>query len=134
MGFCESIDRERIDSIQMINAWCTLIWARYLLKSRNLEQLISLLEARKAKCRRKLTYSEAKRFLYQIQQAKRFLLFRNACLEDSLALFLLSTQKKVAVDWCIGSRLAPFSSHAWIEVEEKPVDEDVGAYQKVIQV
>lgn len=118
----------------MIRAWWALIWSNYLLKSRNLEQLILFLKARKAKCVRKLTQKEAKQLFHQIQQAKQFLLWRNACLEDSLALFLLATQKKAAVDWCIGTRLAPFASHAWVEVEQKAINEDVCSYQKIIQV
>ncbi|WP_169501837.1 lasso peptide biosynthesis B2 protein [Kribbella catacumbae] len=48
---------------------------------------------------------------------------RSACLEASLAAFLLTALTGRAVDWCIGCRFSPAESHAWIETGQRPVGE-----------
>lgn len=48
---------------------------------------------------------------------------RSACLEASLAAFLLTAFTGRAVDWCIGCRFQPAESHAWIETGHLPVGE-----------
>jgi hypothetical protein len=44
-------------------------------------------------------------------------------LENSLAAVLAAAARGRVVDWCIGARLAPFASHAWIETDGNPVGE-----------
>lgn len=48
---------------------------------------------------------------------------RSACMEASLAAFLLTALTGRAVDWCIGCRFCPAESHAWIETGQRPVGE-----------
>lgn len=117
----------------MIRLCFALVLAWMLLKARNLEQLLPWLEKRKAKCQKDLTMQEAEEALDQIQRIKGFFLWRNACLEESLALFIWSTSQKKSVNWCVGVRLAPFASHAWVEVQEEAL-ENVAAYEKMIQI
>ncbi|MFC0623647.1 lasso peptide biosynthesis B2 protein [Kribbella deserti] len=48
---------------------------------------------------------------------------RSACMEASLAAFLLTALTGRSVDWCIGCRFQPAESHAWIETGLRPVGE-----------
>jgi hypothetical protein len=50
---------------------------------------------------------------------------REGCLPRSLATTLLCRTRGAWPTWCVGvHRLPPFSPHAWVEVDEHPVDED----------
>lgn len=51
---------------------------------------------------------------------------RAACLELSLATVLTSAVHRRHVDWCIGCRLDPCQSHAWVEADGVPVAEATG--------
>lgn len=48
---------------------------------------------------------------------------RVACLEVSLATVILAALHRRSVRWCIGARLMPYASHAWIEIDGRPVGE-----------
>ncbi|MFC0627466.1 lasso peptide biosynthesis B2 protein [Kribbella deserti] len=48
---------------------------------------------------------------------------RSACMEASLAAFLLTALTGRAIDWCIGCRFGPAQSHAWVETGQLPVSE-----------
>jgi hypothetical protein len=86
----------------MIRAGMSLIYASLLIKIFNVEKLKPLLFKRKAKCKEKMSMEEAEQALMGIEKAKHFFLSRTACLEQSLATFLLATSNKKSVDWCIG--------------------------------
>jgi hypothetical protein len=120
----------------MIRAWLSLVFATYLIKLRNLEQISSMLRKRKEACEEEWSYREAEQAMHIVEKTKRFFLSRTACLEQSLALFLLATSKKKSVDFCVGVRLSPFGSHAWIEVNGIPVEETeiVKTFQKILIV
>ncbi|RAL25714.1 lasso peptide biosynthesis B2 protein [Thermoflavimicrobium daqui] len=120
----------------MIRAWVSLIHAIYLIKTRSLEQLEPLLNKRKSKCKDIWAIHEAEQAFYQIEKAKKFFFIRTACLEQSLALYLLATSKGKSVDWCVGVRLAPFASHAWIEIKGVPFKESetVEVYEKILTI
>ena len=50
---------------------------------------------------------------------------REGCLPRSLATILLCRVRGRWPTWCVGARrLPPFGAHAWVEVDELPVDED----------
>ena len=51
---------------------------------------------------------------------------RAACLEQSLALYLLLRRRGVAADLKLGVQPLPFYAHAWVEVDGRPVDERAG--------
>ncbi|WP_176786475.1 lasso peptide biosynthesis B2 protein [Thermoactinomyces sp. DSM 45892] len=61
---------------------------------------------------------------------------RVACLEESLAFVLLAFMNGKAIDWCVGVKLAPFSSHSWVEVNGVPFQEseDINRYQRILVV
>ncbi|MFB6726350.1 lasso peptide biosynthesis B2 protein [Kribbella sp. NPDC056345] len=48
---------------------------------------------------------------------------RSACMESSLTAVLLAASTGHCVEWCIGCRFSPAESHAWIEVDQRPVGE-----------
>ncbi|MEV6986661.1 lasso peptide biosynthesis B2 protein [Sphaerisporangium sp. NPDC051017] len=48
---------------------------------------------------------------------------RAACLENSVAAVLAAAIRGRAVHWCVGGRLAPYSTHAWIETDTGPAGE-----------
>ncbi|MBD1373984.1 lasso peptide biosynthesis B2 protein [Hazenella sp. IB182357] len=74
------------------------------------------------------------RYQRKLSQAKKYMMSRSACLEESIALFLLATSYRKSVDWCVGVRLAPFSSHAWIEVQGNEIGESIEGYKKIFCV
>jgi ATP-binding cassette subfamily B protein len=91
---------------------------------------------KKKDCKAVMCYDDAELALQKIIKAKSFFLNRTACLEQSLALFLLASFQGQSVDWCVGTRLAPFASHAWIEVNGVPVQEEqsIELYKKILVV
>lgn len=48
---------------------------------------------------------------------------RAACLEMSLAFIVFSLLTRHSATWCIGILTDCFSSHAWVEIENKPFRE-----------
>lgn len=72
---------------------------------------------------RPATASEAQRVVAARNWATRWFPGRAACLEVSLAAFLISLTRGRWVDWCIGCRFRPAESHAWIEAAGQPVGE-----------
>ncbi|MBD1372841.1 lasso peptide biosynthesis B2 protein [Hazenella sp. IB182357] len=118
----------------MIYAWFYLLYASYLLKTRSLEQIQTILIERKLKCMAEGIEQDIEEKLELVLKVNRFYFTRTACLENSLALFLWTTSKGEAINWCVGVRLAPFSSHAWIEVDGQPVGESIDHYKKIIVI
>jgi hypothetical protein len=120
----------------MIKAWIVLLYATIIIKFRSLEQISLMLKKRKTKCIETWTYDEVDSTLNQVESAKKLFLFRVACLEQSLTIFLLATSNKKSVDLCVGIRLAPFVSHAWIEVNGIPVREPdaIETYKKILVI
>jgi ATP-binding cassette subfamily B protein len=120
----------------MTRAWISLFLATFLIKSYSLKEITALMKKRKLKCKMKLSPLEAKMAFQKIEKSKTLFLTRTACLEQSLALFLLATSKGKSVDWCVGIRLSPFTSHAWTEVDGRPIQESesIECYKKVIFV
>jgi len=62
---------------------------------------------------------------------------RAGCIELSLAMALFCLLHRRTATWCVGVRMGPFESHAWVEVNGEPVceDNDVSAiFRKVITV
>jgi hypothetical protein len=78
-------------------------------------------------CRRDATPDEAEIAALAAQAAGRWFPGRAACLENSLAAVLTAAARGRAVDWCIGARTAPFTSHAWIQTRGRPAGEPAEA-------
>lgn len=57
-----------------------------------------------------------------LKKGRRFHLLRCECLEESIAITYLLREYGPQI--CIGVRTLPFSSHAWVEVNGKAVNED----------
>lgn len=66
---------------------------------------------------------QAAEFVAAVAAAGRSARGRVACLERSLAVTLLGVVRRRRVEWCIGARLLPYATHAWIEVDGRPVGE-----------
>lgn len=83
-----------------------------------------------------MTFEEAIIAYASMQKVKRVLWLRLACLETSLAMVMYAYWERKSVDWCIGVKLAPFESHAWIEIHGVPVDDKEGieSYQKILTI
>jgi hypothetical protein len=58
------------------------------------------------------------------------------CLPRSLAATLLCRLRGTWPTWCTGVRTAPFAAHAWIAVDDQPVDEpaDTSTYRPLLRV
>jgi hypothetical protein len=59
-----------------------------------------------------------------------------SCLPCAIATALLCRLRGTWPTWCIGTRLDPFRSHAWVEAEGNPVDEPFtsGHYHRIMVV
>jgi hypothetical protein len=73
--------------------------------------------------RRTADEREAERAIAARDWAMRWFPGRAACLENSLAAFIFVTLHGRGVDWCIGCRFLPAESHAWIQINSRPVGE-----------
>ncbi|MEV0600367.1 lasso peptide biosynthesis B2 protein [Streptomyces sp. NPDC050315] len=58
------------------------------------------------------------------------------CVPRSLATVLLCRARGVWPTWCAGARIYPFSAHAWVEAQGRPVDEPPGTdrYRVIMRV
>ncbi|MRG29688.1 lasso peptide biosynthesis B2 protein [Laceyella tengchongensis] len=99
-----------------------------------IEQIQSLLRILKKRCKQDMALREAKVIASCVHSARRIFWGRVACLETSLSIFLLALLKQRSVQWCLGVKLGPFASHAWIEVEGIPLDEEAKEYRKIITI
>jgi hypothetical protein len=63
---------------------------------------------------------------------------RTACLESSLAEYLMMTTLRLAVDWVIGAAADPYRFHAWVEVDNAPIasdsNVDFGEFRRVLKI
>lgn len=75
------------------------------------------------RCRQPATAAEATSMTSAIRTAARYRAGRVACLEHSLAAVILAGLRRRSVQWCIGARLMPYASHAWIELDGRPIGE-----------
>ncbi|GGR59975.1 MULTISPECIES: lasso peptide biosynthesis B2 protein [Streptomyces] len=58
------------------------------------------------------------------------------CLQRSLATTLLCRMRGTWPTWCSGVRTPPFTAHAWVEAEGRPVGEpaDIGSFHHLLTV
>lgn len=120
----------------MIRSVFCLVKALWLIRTKKIEDIRRILQQRKMNCAESWTIDEAEKAAEQMDKLNRFFFIRIACLERSLALSLLATSCGKKVDWIVGVKLSPFASHAWIEVEGKPVKEmeNLQKYKKMVVV
>lgn len=75
------------------------------------------------RCRQSATPVEAASMTTAVRSAARHRSGRVACLEQSLAAVLMAGLRRRSIQWCIGARLMPYASHAWIEIDGRPIGE-----------
>ncbi|MEV5887219.1 lasso peptide biosynthesis B2 protein [Streptomyces sp. NPDC052020] len=58
------------------------------------------------------------------------------CLQRSLATALLCRLRGIWPTWCTGVRTPPFTAHAWVEADGRPVGEpaDTPTYRRIVTV
>jgi hypothetical protein len=112
------------------------MYATFLIRVCRLETLKSSLQKKKMRCKKKLSLAEAEMFCQNINKSQQYCLFRVACLERTLAIFLLAISSGKSVDMVVGVQLSPFESHAWIEASGVPVQEEqaIETYKKILVV
>ncbi|MGI5187668.1 lasso peptide biosynthesis B2 protein [Promicromonospora sp. CA-289599] len=66
---------------------------------------------------------EAERVVSAVRWASRWLPFRIACLEESIAAVLVLAARRRSVTWCHGVAPDPVQFHAWIQTHGSPVAE-----------
>lgn len=59
----------------------------------------------------------------------------DGCIKRSLGMYMILWLQGKHCSWCTGYIMDPFRSHAWIEINSKPVGEpsDISHYKKVIE-
>ena len=60
----------------------------------------------------------------------------NGCLQRSVAVMLWGIIARRTPDWISGFQVSPFIAHAWVEIDGKPIGEeiDLSKFQKIIFV
>ncbi|WP_309112752.1 lasso peptide biosynthesis B2 protein [Saccharothrix sp.] len=87
--------------------------------------------------RRPATPREVLRVLHAIDSGARFMPFRVACLERSLAAVYLLGLRGHGVTWCQGVRTPPFEAHAWVSDHAgNPIGEPdtTATYQRLLVI
>jgi hypothetical protein len=59
---------------------------------------------------------------------------REACLLRSVAVALLCRLDGVWATWVVGVRTSPFESHAWIEADGLPIDEEIDVRRTYVPI
>jgi hypothetical protein len=72
---------------------------------------------------RSCSSEEAYNLVRAVRRPARWYLGQSACRELSVAAFLAGAIFGRPPDWCLGSQFGPIIHHAWIEVDQVPVDE-----------
>ncbi|MGW2704581.1 lasso peptide biosynthesis B2 protein [Streptomyces sp. NPDC001340] len=89
-------------------------------------------------CRREATPSQGAASLAAVRRAAVLYPGRAACLETSLATFMMLALGRRRTDWCIGTAVDPYRFHAWIEAQGTPVraPDDYGAeaFRRILSV
>ena len=121
MALCEN--NSKLEWTERFKGLLALLTAYIALRFFSLLTISQLLRAAKRYCSRPMSLEEANTAWEAVQQAHPSILGRIACLEFSLALVFFAFSKGLDVTWCIGVKLRPFESHAWIEINDKPFRE-----------
>lgn len=114
-----------------------LLSAWLLTRCLSMEKIQEMLESwKKRKNVSSITFSEATVVHQSMQRMKSWVWLRLACLETALALVIYVYLEKKSIDFCIGVKLYPFESHAWVEVKGVPVQEpeEITRYKKLLVI
>lgn len=109
---------------ERLEAHAALVLAYLALRCLNLFTIAEIVRFLKRRCKRDLTLNEANHIWRALRRARLSHLGREACLEMSLAVVLIACAKRSSVTWCVGVSIAPFTAHAWIEVEGVSISEE----------
>ncbi|MCK2245229.1 MULTISPECIES: lasso peptide biosynthesis B2 protein [unclassified Crossiella] len=88
-------------------AWAVLRLIRF-------DRLTAAAEALARTTQRAATAEETQRALDMVTAGARWIPGRVACLERSLAAFVILAVCRRGVSWCIGVRTPPITAHAWL--------------------
>lgn len=90
---------------------------------RSMSRLIDLAAIATRSTSRSATTSEANQVVTAVRWASRWIPFRVACLEESIAAVLVLAARRRRVTWCHGVAPDPVQFHAWIQTHGSPVAE-----------
>ena len=94
-----------------------------ILRLLKLNQIIRMLHLAKGYCSREIDAEYASVVWEAVRQADFYFPGRLACMELSLAFVIFALTKRTSVKWCVGVKIDPFESHAWVEIGNKPFGE-----------
>lgn len=96
--------------------------------ARSLRFVKWLSESGAAECRDAALTDET---MQRVATAAAFYPRRALCLEQSMTLFVLLRRRGVPADLRVGIQTLPFSAHAWVEVDGKPINEKQGHIEQL---
>ncbi len=108
-----------------LSALLAVMVAVTLVKVSPLRATLAIVGFLKRTTRRTARVSDARTAVAARDWAVRYFPGRAACMERSLAAFLVCRARGRAVDWCLGCRFDPCEAHAWIETEGEAIGEPV---------
>jgi hypothetical protein len=97
--------------------------AYLLLRVFSIEKIAKFLKFSKRICTYETSFLDASRLCQIVKFSDKFIPFRIACLEHSLAVALIAITERKEITWCLGVKNKPFTAHAWIELNGYPVEE-----------
>ena len=102
---------------------CAVVVAALVLRALPFHRVRSLASVMTRRTANPASATEAGAALAAVDAGGAQLPFRVACLERSLAATLMLAWRRRRVAWCVGVKLAPLASHAWIAVDGNPIGE-----------
>lgn len=111
----------------IVEVLCTLAYIKVALAFAGATKFIDTLKTRTSKCPRspREWQFEMARIKAAYSIAVRIFPRRVECLTRSLTLYVLARKRRIPVQFHIGVRKFPFTSHAWIELNGPVFPEDI---------
>lgn len=97
-----------------------LVTAYIAIRCLSVSRISKIIVMAKRHCHENIHIEEANIAWEAVCQAISFFPGRIACMELSLALTFFALSKGLLITWCMGVRIKPFGSHAWVEIDDKP--------------
>lgn len=99
---------------------------------RSMSRLIALAATAARSTTRSATAAEADQVVTAVRWVSRWMPFRIACLEESIAVVLVLAARRRGVTWCHGIAPDPVQFHAWIQTDGSPIAEPLTTSQYTV--
>lgn len=113
----------KISKLQYFLGFLSLLISCVIIRLLPCSTIYKMIQDSKKLCYRNIKVSEANIAWEAVRRLNFIFLGRVACFEISVAIVLFALFHRLSVTWCMGVKVKPFQSHAWIELDGKPFHE-----------